>query len=152
MRRILFPRSVKTTTRSLWRRDSPSVINRSSSSECSGSPIVRARGSAKTVLASSNDTRCFFRLRLAFSSSHSKARLIAPPGYHKNSPTDEPAPVTRFPLRPRQESALDARLAGNVDVGVHVRGAAEVPDERRAFEPPDVPDLIRADIMFLVKG
>ena len=33
-----------------------------------------------------------------------------------------------------------------------VRGAAEVPDEVRAFEPPDVPLLVLADVVRLVEG
>src|SRR5437868_198099 len=48
MMRILSPRSVETTTRSRRRWDSPKVIKRSSSCECSGSGIVRASGSPKT--------------------------------------------------------------------------------------------------------
>src|SRR5271157_5288239 len=77
--RILSPRSVKTTTKSrrLW--DSPRLTKRSSSSECSGSGIVRASGSPKTVLASSNETPCFLRFCLALLSSHSKARLMGSP-------------------------------------------------------------------------
>ena len=40
-----------------------------------------------------------------------------------------------------------ARVVGDVDPDVHVRGAAVVPDERRAFEPPDVPDAVFADVL-----
>src|SRR5438477_12160741 len=43
-------------------------------------------------------------------------------------------------------------LTGNVDIGVYVRGAAEVPDEGRPFQPPDVPNLVRADVLVLVEG
>src|SRR5271157_6015403 len=77
--RILSPRSVNTTTKSrrLW--DSPRLTKRSSSSECNGSGTVRASGSPKTVLASSNDTPCFLRFCLALFSSHSKARLMGSP-------------------------------------------------------------------------
>src|SRR5208283_2120465 len=59
--------------------DSPRLTKRSSSSECSGSGIVRASGSPKTVIASSNDTPCFLRFCLALLSSHSKARLMGSP-------------------------------------------------------------------------
>src|SRR6266849_2552421 len=44
------------------------------------------------------------------------------------------------------------RLTGDVDISVHVRGAAEVPDEGRPFQSPDVPNLVRADVLVLVEG
>src|SRR5947209_6416454 len=41
---------------------------------------------------------------------------------------------------------------GYVDPDVNVGRAAEVPDERRSFEPPAVPDLVVAQVAFLVEG
>src|SRR5262245_35046650 len=38
---------------------------------------------------------------------------------------------------------------GDVQPGVNVRRAPEIPDERRALEPPDVPDAVVADVSFL---
>src|SRR5437588_1325011 len=47
---------------------------------------------------------------------------------------------------------LRLRVAGDVDVGVYVRSAAEVPDEGWPFQPPDVPDLVGADVVVLVES
>ena len=43
------------------------------------------------------------------------------------------------------------RVVGDVDPDVDVRLAAEVPDERRAFQPPVVPLAVVADVAFLVE-
>src|SRR5438105_15869104 len=48
--------------------------------------------------------------------------------------------------------ALRPRRGGDIDVGVHVRGAPEVPDEGWAFQAPDVPNLVGADVVVLVEG
>ena len=44
------------------------------------------------------------------------------------------------------------RLDADVDVGVDVGRAAEVPDESGSFESPDVPDFVLGQIALLVKG
>jgi hypothetical protein len=50
----------------------PKVKYRSSPSECVGSENVIARGSPNMVVASSNETPCFRKFEIAFSSFHSK--------------------------------------------------------------------------------
>jgi hypothetical protein len=72
--RMALPRSVCITTWAPMRRPkslTPIVTKRSSSSEWPGSNIVRECGSAKIVVASSNDTRCFTRFACALPSFHS---------------------------------------------------------------------------------
>jgi hypothetical protein len=59
--------------------DRPIVINRASSSECSGSSTVHDQVSLKTVIASPKETPCLRRFSSAFSSSHSKVRAISLP-------------------------------------------------------------------------
>src|SRR5579871_5420712 len=39
------------------------------------------------------------------------------------------------------------RLRGQVEISVDVRGAAEIPDHIRAFDLPDVPDFVVADVV-----
>ncbi len=46
---------------------------------------------------------------------------------------------------------LHRRIVGDVDPDVDVRVAAEVPDERRAFQPPVVPDAVVADVAVLCR-
>jgi len=55
-------------------------MERASSAEWSGSETVAAKGSPKTVDASSNDTPCFLRFASAFPGSHSKR---TPPCYRE---------------------------------------------------------------------
>jgi len=43
------------------------------------------------------------------------------------------------------------RGSSHVDPHVDVRGAAEVPDEGRAFQPPNVPDAVVAQVLVLVE-
>src|SRR5438067_1349097 len=50
-------------------------------------------------------------------------------------------PVKRH-LRQRFGTTRAPLLHGNVDIRVHVRRAAEMPDERGAFDAPDVPRLV----------
>jgi len=56
--------------------DMPIEINRSSSSEWSGSEIVAILGSLKMVAPSSKLTPCFLRLLFDFSSSHSNSEFF----------------------------------------------------------------------------
>jgi hypothetical protein len=67
--------SVWETTSSLLPEDIPIVMKRTSNSECLASGIVAASASPNTVLASSNETPCFRRLRASFSGSHSNLTL-----------------------------------------------------------------------------
>ncbi len=62
-----------------WRGDKPVVNNLRSSCEWSGSSIVTASGSPKTVDASSNEIPCLIRFFCAFSGCHSNCTL---PAYH----------------------------------------------------------------------
>src|SRR5579871_4486797 len=47
---------------------------------------------------------------------------------------------------------LYARVVGDIDPDVNVRAAAEIPDERRPFQSPVVPDAVVADARVLVEG
>ena len=47
---------------------------------------------------------------------------------------------------------LDAGCVRHINPNMHVRFAAEIPDERRAFEPPVVPGPVFAKIPFLVES
>ena len=64
--------STNDTTRIRPDDDIPRMRSRSSSSEWSGSGLIRACGSVKTVAASSNEMPCFRRFEAAFRASHSK--------------------------------------------------------------------------------
>src|SRR5436309_3564894 len=66
----------------------------------------------------------------------------------------------RMPMDPGSEtrSLLEiprierhGRVISHVNPDVHVRMPAEVPDERRAFEPPIVPFAVVADVAVLVE-
>ncbi len=68
------------TTSSLARMLSPKMMKRSSPNEWSGSSIIRAYGSSKTVVASSNVTPCLAALVAALAWSHSNlVRLVSRP-------------------------------------------------------------------------
>lgn len=67
--RTVSPLSACATTRSRWRWDSPTITNRGSSVECTGSGTVIDSGSPNTVVASGKDTSCFRKLAVAFSAS-----------------------------------------------------------------------------------
>ena len=58
------------------RPETPNLLKRFSSWECSRSSHSRASGSAKTVVASSNETPCFFRFLAAFRTSQANTIYV----------------------------------------------------------------------------
>src|SRR3712207_4950961 len=66
-------RSVKQTGSRRPRTEWPTIISLRSSAECSTSSKMRAKGSAKAVVASSKVTSCFLRFAAAFALSHSNS-------------------------------------------------------------------------------
>src|SRR5215813_268811 len=70
-------RAVKHTNSRRCLAECPIMISRGSSRECSSSSKMRAKGSEKTVSASSNATPCFVKFAAAFFGSHSKRKLMA---------------------------------------------------------------------------
>src|SRR5438067_12995666 len=48
--------------------------------------------------------------------------------------------------------ALRPRRGGNIHVRMHVRCAAEMPHERGTFQPPDIPNLVGAEVVVLIEG
>jgi len=63
--------------------ESPTIISRDSATEWSGSSKMRASGSVKTLIASSNDSPCLTWFVRALCASHSKLKFIRqPPPYH----------------------------------------------------------------------
>ncbi len=71
-RRRLSSRSACATINTRPAFDIPTVMNRRSAIEWSGSGYVSASGSPNTVAASRNEIRCFRRFRRALPGSHSK--------------------------------------------------------------------------------
>src|SRR5262249_55267972 len=68
---------------------------------------------------------------------------------------DRPALVSSFGFASSfrvSDFLLAAVFAGDVHIRVDVGRAAEVPDEGGPFQPPDVPDFVRADVVLLVEG
>ena len=96
MIRRSFPRSTCTTTIRRPLADRPIVTKRASSVECSGSGIVPASGSPKTVDASSNETACFAKLAAAFRGSHWN---LTDGCYRETSPSIRCRPNTGLQLR-----------------------------------------------------
>src|SRR5579863_176424 len=68
--------------------------------------------------------------------------------------TKRGAPGLARPFGSKSNSCGSGVLAclPDIDVGVDVGGAAEMPDEGRAFEAPDVPDLVFANVGGFVEG
>src|SRR5205814_1318817 len=59
--------------------------------------------------------------------------------------------ATKCPEKGEVESQRSS-LPLNVDPGVDVRFAAEIPKHRRPFNLPDIPDPVVADVLVLIKG
>ncbi len=74
--RTVSSRARKQTTNRRSLAECPIMISRCSSTEWSSSSKIRAKGSAKTVRASSNDTLCLETLVAAFFGSHSNFSFI----------------------------------------------------------------------------
>ena len=83
------------------------MISRRSLIECSSSSKIRAKGSAKAVRASSNDTLCLETLLAAFLGSHWNFRYCpSPVPYHK----DDELLSSRITQAVRAGGAGDANL------------------------------------------
>src|SRR5690606_31641297 len=59
--------------------------------------------------------------------------------------------VNKMATRQRGANASSSGLDTDVHVRVHVRSTAEVPDEARAFDAPDIPHLVVADVAILIE-
>ena len=113
-------------------------MKRTSSSECLESGIVPANASPNTVLASTNETPCFRRLRTSFSGSHSNltSEVYRQIGVEVQTRTSTPANGLRRPfvcLSAIRESSFGARLS--LELGVHRNDADPEPAARLGRAP-----------------